>query len=163
MIRHKGTVFLTITISFILFLVCFITYGNIYDFMLPKVENVSYQTTELNQLFLQSLVFSVSIATIPVLLLLIWRFSPITSKNKKIASIATVIFCILATALIRVQIIKNYLKMLVSNVNSLNDKALVSYPINRVYFEYYIILGICIGCVVSHFLFRQNDIKNPVK
>ena len=99
--HSKTTIILTIVISILLFVLGFIIFGDVYEFILPKVDNGFYQVTAINEQFIPSLVFSVALGLTPLLLLLTWRLSPIILKSKKIASIVTVVICMTLAIMIR--------------------------------------------------------------
>lgn len=158
--QSKTAIILAIAISVILFLTGFLTSGIIYVYLLPKVDNVFYQDAELNGHFISTLIFSVTLALIPILLLLTWRLSPITEKRKKAASVVTVVLCMATSLVVRQQIIKSYLSKLAITMNLSNEKSHIIYPIDKVNFELYLVLGLCVGCVVSYFLYKQEKITN---
>ena len=151
--HSKTTIILTIIISILLFVLGFIIFGDIYEFILPKVDNGFYQVTELNGPFMSSLIFSITLGLTPVLLLLTWQLAPIILKSKKITSIVTVVVCMTLAILVRQQMIKSYFSRLTTLSG---EKLKVSYPMNQVNFEYYLLGGLCIGCIISYFLFKQK-------
>lgn len=154
----KITIILTIFISIALFVVAFFSFGTIYESLLPRVNNGFYQASEFIGLFDTSLVPALVIGLIPLLIWTTWRLANITSNRQKILSISIVIICITLAVLVRREMIKFYFAGLTGKTETINGKIYVSFPLNKVNFEFYMYGGLIIGCLISYLLFRQRKI-----
>lgn len=88
-ITNKKTFILTIITSIVLFILAFMQFGEIFDLILPKVENLKYQVTE-NPFRIQ-LLFSMVIGLTPVFLHATWRIARIEIPIRRIFSALIVI------------------------------------------------------------------------
>ena len=148
--------FPVLLLSVILFAGGFFVFTGLFDFFEPTIDGILLQVPEPFKAFRTSLLFSLVLAFIPVLLILIWRFAPIVSSAKKIASVITVFIFIAIAILLRHQMVKTYFTRVVKPIVSSHNNTNFLYPIDPINFVYYITAGLCIGCTVSWFLFRQN-------
>lgn len=142
-------------LSVALFVLGQVAFTGLFEFFEPKIEGILFQVP--GPFSRTSLLFSFVLACIPVLLLSIWRFAPIISSTKKIASLVTVFIFMAIGILLRRQSVKIYFIKVVKPVVAPNSNMHVLYPIDPIRFVYYIIAGLCIGCIVSYFLFRQKE------
>lgn len=155
--KHPNTtIILTILVSIGLFVFGIFSFGNIYETLLPKVDNGFYQVTELDGQFKTSLIFSLVLSLTPIFIWLTWRVASITLIRNRIFSILTVVVCMILAILLRQQSIKFYFRGLSSHENASSDNIRMNYPIDTVHFEYYLLGGLCVGCIISYFLFRQK-------
>ena len=154
----------TIYTSTLLFSIAFFILGQIlfvklFEFFEPKVDGVLFQIIERGGILKTSLLFSLILALIPALILLTWRLARIISLNKKIASVLIILIFVVTAIFMKHQEVKTYFIRVVKPILSPNDKMNVTYPIDPVNFVYYIFSGLCIGCIVSYFLFWVKKIK----
>lgn len=154
----KTTIILTILFSITLFISGLLTFERFFETILPKVDGGFYQVTEIGGEFKTMLLFSSVFALTPFLILLTWRYSPIVSVSKKLASVLTIVVCMTLAIILRQQIIKSYFTGLTKNFNSTVDKINVNYPVDQVNFEYYLFGGLIVGCLISCFFLRQKRI-----
>jgi hypothetical protein len=148
----KSKILLTIAFSVALFVFGMFIYGQYPELLLPKVDGGFYQVTEIAGSFKATFIFSLVLSLAPLSLYLVWQFSPVISRTKKMISIGIVIVCLVLAIIGRQQMIKSYFTSLLNNVDNIR----VSYPLNEVHFEYYLFLGLCIGCCISFFALRQK-------
>jgi hypothetical protein len=78
------------------------------------------------------------------------------------ASLVIIIACMVAAVLIWRNMISNSFAALNSNANPGTNTANISYPLEQLYFEYYLLAGLCIGCLASFFIFRAKKINQIV-
>lgn len=153
--QSKTTIILTIIIALVLFVFSFYTFGDVFDAMLPEVDNGRYQVTEINGVFKEALIFSLVLGLMPVFIVTTWRFSPIILKSRRVASIAIVVVFMVLAIMVRQQRIKSYFNNF-ANLNSPGSKINVSFPADELYFEYYLLGGLCVGCFISFIIFRDK-------
>jgi hypothetical protein len=145
----KAAIPLTLLISMTVFVATFYAFDTVYELILPDIQHVSYQTTDFASQIKTSLVFSLVLGIAPILLLVTWRFSPIVSTSKRWTSILITTSGMALVVVVRQQLIRLGLH------NSFEGTA-ISYPVDQLNFEYYILAGLLIGCVCSGFLLRQK-------
>ncbi len=149
----KTTILLTIAFSVALFVLGIFIYGQYPELLLPKVNGGFYQVTEITGSFKATFMFSLILSLTPLSLYLVWRFSPIISYNKKLLSVGIVLACMALAIIGHQQMIKSYFISLLNRVDNIS----VSYPLNEVHFDYYLFLGLCVGCCISFFSLRQKS------
>ena len=140
----------------ILFVLGQIFYSNFFGLAVPKVEGAFYQVVEMKGPFGASILFSFILALIPFFILLTWRLASISAVNKQLLTIFIAVVCMALAVFARQVMIRSYLKGLTKNLGDEVDKLHINYPVDQLYFEYCMFGGLCIGCVVSYFLFRQK-------
>lgn len=114
--------------------------------------------TEFGGPFYTKLLFSLVLGLTPVFIFLTWRLSPIVSRNRKLASVLTVVLFMILSIIVRQQILISYFTRLTKSFNSALDKVNVSYPVDHFNFEYYLFGGLIMGCLISLFLLRQKRV-----
>ena len=145
--HSKTTIILTILISIALFVVGFFSFGNINEALLPKVDNCYYQVAELGGQFKTLLVFAFILSLTPICIWATWRVAPIILNRHRVFSILTVVSCMTVAILVRQQSIRSYFSKLISFVGSTSGSLMLTYPIDKVHFEYYLLGGLCTGCM----------------
>jgi|GEM_PF-1375245 hypothetical protein len=158
--QSKQIFILTLLISIALFILGQFVFVGFFEFFEPKFDLIVFKVIERQTGIRTSILFSITLFLIPILTVLTWRFAPIVSKNKKIAS-AFIILCFAMAAIwIRHQEVKSYFTWIIkSNFLYIKDNKPVSYPIDPVNFVYFMAVGIIIGCIVSGLSFREERIK----
>lgn len=155
--RSKNKIILTVLISILLFVSGLFVSGGIYDMLLPKIDNSSFQITEIGDPFRISVFFSFVLGLTPIFIWTTWLLTPIVVKSKRFLCAVIIIICMALAIFIRQQAIRSNLSRLTTNISSTKDQLNVSYPIDKVHFEYYMLGGLFIGCIISYFLFRQKS------
>jgi len=148
----KRTISYCIISSVILFIVSFFLSHTIFNFFLALFNrsNLQFAVYALNSYFIIALKVSVSIGTIPLLLLVAWISSNITSFRKRSFSVLIVLVCIVLAIMLNVFRISSH-EMSISPLG-----APIPFPIEELYFEYAIIIGVVSGSIISYFIFRKR-------
>lgn len=133
-------------------------FNDLFDFILPKVDRGFYQTTSLSGPFKTMLLFSLVFGLMPIIIFLTWRYSPIFSGKKKLVSVFMVVVCMTLAIIARQQTLKLYFAEQTKNVTSTADIPIVNYPIDQVNFEYYLLGGLCVGCIASYVVLREKKV-----
>ena len=141
-----------------LFILGQLAFTSLFEFFEPKVEGIFLQVTETNRKIKTSVLFSLTLVLMPVLTIITWQFAPIVSLAKKITSALFILIFIIIAIFLRHQEVKTFFIRVVKPVVLVNDKTNAIYPIDPVKFVYYMLVGLCVGCLVSYFLLRQNKI-----
>lgn len=149
----KRTIFLTIIVSIIIVFLGVYFFSYYYDFLLPGVEGTDYQVIDFNGPFMNSLFFSMLVALIPIASVLTWKAARMTELNKRIWTVVIITICVTLGIIVRYQVIKSYLLGLKKNDSDIVE---IIYPVNQLNYEYYMIGGVCVGCLISYFLFRPE-------
>jgi hypothetical protein len=147
-----------VIVSIALFILGQLVFIRLFGFFEPNVDGILFQVTEMNKKMKTSILFSLTLVFIPLLIILTWRLAPIISITKKIASALSILVFIIAAIFLRHQEVKTFFIKVVKPIVLVNNKTNVIYPIDPVNFVYYMLAGLCVGCLVSYFLFRQNKI-----
>jgi len=132
---------------------------NAFKFFEPKIDGILFQIKESSESVKTSILFSLSFALIPILIVLTWRLTPITSLNKKLFSALLVLVFIVIAIIARHEEVKTYFTTVVKPAVLTNGRTSITYPIDPVNFVYYITSGLFIGCAVSYVLFRPKNSK----
>ncbi len=81
--KHSTKVFIkTVFLSIALFILGQLVFVNFFQFLEPTVDGILFQITETSGKIKTSLLFSLTLALIPILMLLTWQLSPIFSLTK---------------------------------------------------------------------------------
>ena len=147
-----------VIVSIALFILGQLVFIRLFEFFEPNVDGILFQVTEINRRIKTSILFSLTLVFIPLLTIVTWRFAPIISMTKKIASALSIIIFIIIAIFLRHQEVKTFFIRVIKPIVLANNKTNVTYPIDPVNFVYYMFAGLCVGCLVSYFLFRQNKI-----
>ena len=154
MTKQKTSLLLSILSSFVLFIVTFTQFGFVFHLLLPKIENLHYQNIEMGEQFKLSFFFSIVIGLIPILHYLTWRYTPITTlKNKTISGLILIAMVALAVVL-RQQLIRSTFNGFTNLKTPSGETILNTFPIENLNFEYYLLGGLILGCVLSYFIFK---------
>src|SRR6185369_15870231 len=130
------------------------------NFFEPHVDGILFQIIERSRVLKTSILFSLSVAPIPILIVLTWRLAHIISINKKITSALIILIFIAIGIFARHQQVKIYFTAVVKPALLTNGRTSMTYPIDPVNFVYYIFSGLFIGCIVSCILFKKKKSKN---
>ena len=152
------TIIVTVLISVTLLFVGFFSWDKIFDLLLPNVEEVKYLSTSFTESFRQILVFSLTLALIPISSILIWRFAPIISIKKKILTIVIIFVSIVFFIERRREMIKYYAMHLEptsvidhfdTSDNPQFKKTENRIPVSTLIFEWYAFAGLITGSFIS--------------
>src|SRR6478736_3054336 len=140
-------ILLLLSSTFVLFLAGMMFFESFFDMMLPKVDNAFYEADIFP--FRTVWLFSIAMASSALLLFLVWKIAGIQKINYKITSVLIVLLFALLGIIIRHYIIKGILGKLVKEKSVLEMQFTASFPVSRLYFEWYLLAGIVMGCVIS--------------
>jgi hypothetical protein len=155
--RYKSIYASTLLFSIALFVLGQILFIKAFDFFEPDIDGILFQIIEQSRPFKTSLLFSLTLALIPGFTLLTWRLGRIISLNRKIASVLLILIFIIIAIFARHQQVKIYFNTVVKPVILTNGAKSIQYPIDPINFVYYIFSGLCVGCILSFFLFRNRN------
>jgi len=156
MTNKKTTLILTIITSIVLFTLTLTQFGKLFELLLPKIENLQYQTSEIGSQFRLVLFFSIVIGLTPILLYMTWRLARIEIKKRRIFSgLIVIVFMVLAIVL-RQQLIKSTFKSLTNLKTQTGETIYNSFAIENLHFEFYLFGGLILGCIVSFFTLKDK-------
>jgi hypothetical protein len=146
----------TVLLSVILFVLGQFVYVKLFGIFEPQVDGILFQITEGGGKMKTSILFSLVAALIPILALFTWLLAPVISSAKRFASAAIIIVFTVSAIVVRHEEVKTYFTRIAKNLVASNNNMTFKYPIDPVNFVYYMFAGLCIGCVVSYFLFKER-------
>lgn len=149
----------TFVVSIAFFVLGQLLFVKAFNFFEPQVDGIFFQITEHRRILKTSILFSLSVALVPVFIVLTWKPAHITSINKKIASALMILIFIAIGIFARHQQVKIYFTTVIKPALLTNGKTSVTYPIDPVNFVYYIFSGLFIGCIVSYISFKKKKAK----
>ncbi len=149
----------TLILAVALFILGQIVFIKFFQFLEPNVNGVLFQISERKGKIKTSLLFSLTLALVPILLILTWQLSPISLLSKKIGSGLTILIFILLAIWVHRQAVKSYFSKIDKELISANNNTNVIYPIDPAPFVYYMFAGLLLGCVVSYFFFHQRKYR----
>ncbi len=158
--RFKITLITTVLISIAFFVLGFFSFGDIYESLLPRINGGFYQVEEPIGLFDTSLIPALVIGLTPLLIWTTWRLAHIISNRQRFFSALIVITCMMLAVLVRREMIKSYFARPASNTEKITEKLLVSFPLNKVNFEFYMFVGLIIGCLISYFYYNSEKARS---
>jgi hypothetical protein len=155
---------LTIISSIILLIIGFYTWNSLFTLLLPKIGEVKYLSDSFTWGFRSSLIFGLSLAIIPILLSLVWKLTPVKNTQSKLLSSGIVLFVMAASLFSRREMIKFRAKNLMPEMGSfysdhgelIQKPILVGIPLDSLNFEYYALIGVMVGCIVSFLMLRKK-------
>lgn len=158
------TIFIALILSIALFFIGQYSWTDIFITMLPIVGNVKYFETSLNGQFINSMFFSLTLALIPIVTILIWKFAPIFNTQRKILAVCIIVLTITTSVLVRRE-------MIISQAKRLQPTTVLDYtdpanpqpkiiesgiPFSTLKFELFAFAGLITGSVISFFSLRQK-------
>jgi hypothetical protein len=168
---------LTFVIAIILTVILFVTgvyiWNSFFFLFLPVIHGVNYIGTDLTTLFQNSLVFSLTLALIPVASVLTWRFAPVLSRQRKILTVCIIVIAMMVSVLIRREVIKSQIRnMRPSAIIDYSDPAnpvqknfMAGFPVSDLKFEYFLLAGLVAGSAISLFVLKEknNQVLTKIK
>lgn len=131
-------------------------YTPLFTLFEPKVEGISLQVTDPGEIFKTSVIFSLILALSPLLIFATWSLGPIVSFTKRFATVLTVLAVISIAIFIRHQSVKSYFTGVAKNMTPKASGIQLAYPLDPVNFAYYMFAGLCIGCLLAYFMYREH-------
>ena len=152
----KKTLLPVILSSIVLFILTLIQFEKLFLQIIPRIENLQFQTTNIGSQFKLGLFFSIIIGLIPILLYLTWRIGRIEIKKRRIFSGLIVITFMTIAIIFRQQLIKLKFQGLINLKTQTGETIYNSLNIEDLHFEYYLFGGLILGCIVSFFSLKTN-------
>jgi hypothetical protein len=109
----------------IFFIIGFVTYRDFFDLALPDVKGVYYIDNSFTVVFMNTLLYSLTIGLIPVFFSIVWKMSPIISVKRKFLSIVIIFVCLSMAILFGYKnVLSTANKLKAANANNLNNPTL---------------------------------------
>ena len=155
----KRTILYCVTSSILLFVISFYFIDAIFDFFFSffKEEHLQFDVQEPSGPFHGALKVSLSIGIIPLLLLIAWIAGCITASGRRVLSGLIVTVCIWLSIMVNVFRIQTH-EMVMTAL-----PARVSFPFEKLFFEYAICIGAISGAAVSYFILRKRKGREELK
>jgi hypothetical protein len=155
----KRTILYCMVSSVILFIIAFLLRETIFNFFfsLFNGSNLQFAVYAFNSPLKIALKVSIGIGTIPLLLLIAWIPNNIKTFRKMSFSVLIVLVCIALAITINVFRIRSH-QIAISPLG-----VPIPFPIEELYFEYAIIVGVVTGSIISYFIFRRRKLQEETK
>lgn len=158
------TILIAIILSVILFIIGVESWGSIFTLLLPIVGDVKYASTDLGSMIQGSLLFSLALALIPIVTVLIWKFASVETRQKKALTVLIILVTITSFVVIRREMIKYQARHIqpttvldYSDPANPQPKAIeVHIPVSTLNFELYALAGLVAGSLISFFTLRER-------
>lgn len=166
----KQAILTAILLAVVLFVIGYFTWYKFFELVLPDIGNVNYITTSFTEAFRNSLLFGLTLALIPIATILIWKFAPVITPDKRIFTVCIIIFAMIVSVYGR-------RKMIVTEAKNLQTMTVLDYtnpsfpesrtiesriPVSMLYFELFALGGLIAGSVFAFFAMRQKNIQTAV-
>ena len=156
MTKNKTTLIVIIVSSIVLFILTLTQFENFFELLIPNIENIRYETTKIDTFFRLALFFSAVFGLFPILLYLTWQLAKIETTKRRIFSGLIITLCIVLAVLLRQTLIKSTFNGLINLKTQTGETIHNSFNIENLDFEYYLLGGLILGCVVSFFTFKEK-------
>jgi hypothetical protein len=153
--------------SIILFVVGLSTWSSFFTLMLPIVGDTKYFDTSFDTPFRNSMLFSLTLALIPIATILIWRYGPVINTQRKFLTVCIILIAMATSALVRHEMIKSKARNLqpitildYSDPANPTHKTIESgIPVDTLNFELFVLAGLITGSIISFLTLRQKTIN----
>jgi len=150
----------TLLVSLTFFLVGLLCYKIIFSFFEPDIQGITFKIISADSPLKTSLLFSIICGLIPLITVSIWILLAL-STLKKIISFLLITACISFSIFLRHQAGKIYFNSIVKKLLQSNKTEHLLYSIDPRHFVYNIIVGFCVGCLISCLLvFGKKKSRN---
>ena len=154
--NNSTQIILTIISAIVLFLLTITQFGNLFTLLLPKIDNLMFSPTSIGGQFRIRLLFSMVVGLTPISIYLTWRLSPISNTKKKTISGLIILVSMAFAIFLRQQSIKSAYSGMTNLKNQTSEIIFNSFSIENLHFEYYLLIGLILGCVVSFFTLKDK-------
>lgn len=159
------TIIITIILSVVLFFIGQYLWSDFFISILPIVDNVDYFDSSLNIHFINTIVFSLTLALIPITTVLIWKYAPVLKTQRKFLTVCIIILAMTFSVFVRREMIKY-------QANHLQPTTVLDYtdpanpqpktiksgiPVSTLKFELFTLVGLVTGSIISFFSLRQKN------
>lgn len=156
---NKVSLIVTFIIALVLFSITFFQWNSIADILIPNDGNIQYSSISLRANLQVVLFFSMVVGMTPILLFLLWSLSSIHTLINRFLSSLIVVLLMTTALFLRFWFLKITAKRL-SNYSTLNDEKVFIYlAIENLNYEYYLLIGLALGCIISFFIFKANNVS----
>lgn len=122
--------------------------------MLPGNSGVHYQM-DFEKVWDIKILFGFAFALMPLCVFLTWEFGRLEDGDKKTSVVFIVIGCIGFSVYIRYRALVSYFDSMVQNSQSAYP---VSFPFEQLYYEYYLMAGLGVGCLLAYLIFGRKAV-----
>jgi hypothetical protein len=150
------TFMLAVMLSILLFFAGLFLYGAIVEVVLPNDEKIFYQDIGAKGVFGNSFLFSFLLALMPIFIVCTWGLCRAYEKADRFSIASIVIVFAFLSVFVRQHVLAAYLKRLSLSTEMAPDDLTISYPLNRLNFEWYMFAGLCAGCIIACILYRRR-------
>ena len=157
----KSVLIQTLLVSLTFSLVGLLCYRIIFSFFEPNIQGITFKIISANRIIKTSLLFSIVCGLIPIITVFIWILLSL-STIKKIISFLLILACISFSIFLRNQAVKTYFNSIVTRLLQSSKTQHFLYPIDPRHFIYNIIIGFCIGCLMSCLLVFGKKKSKPM-
>lgn len=160
MTLSKTTIILTTILFIAFFLLGMLSYSSFFFLTLPRIEGVVYHANSVTGGFTMPLIYSLTLAAIPIATILLWKRAKIHSATKRILVPMVFFICIVIAIWLRQYNLTTEIKKSAEITQSLNeqtkDNIKTTISLDNLDIEKYMLLGLFAGIVVVYFSMRPN-------
>lgn len=158
--NNKPVLIQTLLVSLTFFLIGLLCYEIIFSFFEPDIQGITFKIISADSPLKTSLLFSIICGLIPLITVFIWVLL-VLSPLKRIISFLLITACISFSIFLRHQAVKIYFNSIVKKLLQSNKTEHFLYSIDPRHFVYNIIVGFCVGCLLSCLLvFGKKKSRN---
>jgi Gpi18-like mannosyltransferase len=158
--RFKTTIIVTTIVSVVLLLIGIFSHSLFFALILPRINGVIYQANSITQGFGMALTYSLTIAAIPFVTILVWKQANIRSSTRRVAVPFVLFVCIAIATLLRQYTLKTEIKRHAEITQTINEQnkenILTAISLDKLDIEKYMLLGLFAGIVVAYVSLRQK-------
>jgi hypothetical protein len=157
----KQTIVIAIILSIVLFAAGICIWDKLYMLILPKIGNVKYFETSMTGQYIIFFLPCLALALIPIAAILVWRYAPVFSMQRKLLSVGIITGVMIISVLARREMISYKARQL--ELSALVDLPNPSGPVqigiatSELRFEQYILGGLIAGSIISFFVLREKN------
>ena len=160
----KQTIIIAIILSVALFLIGQYTSVKFFFLTLPTEGGVKYVSTRMTGHSINPLWFSLTLALIPIMTILVWRYAPVFSTKRRVITVCILILAASVSLLLRREMIKSKARNLqpitildyTDPANPQPKTVESNFPIETLNFELFTFAGLIVGSAIAFFSLSQK-------
>lgn len=142
--------------SIILFIVVYSQFELVFDWIIPKRDELHLQTTDINSQFKVQFFFFVVISLTPIFVFAMWKVAKIETLNNRIFSSLVVLSTMAIAIFIQHQLIKSTIQNQSNLSESNEDLVYNSLLIEHSNFEFSVLVGQILGSIICYLTLRPK-------
>jgi len=154
--KSPNTIIIIIFTCMVFFFLGWFAFAKFYQLVLPGADSVTYQM-DFEKLWDMKMLFGFAFAMVPLCLFLTWEWVPIEYADKKLSTAFVVVICMAVAVYLRRRGLVSYFDELQQSNQSISP---VAFPFEQLYFEYYLMAGLAVGCLLSYLIWGRRTVTH---